>query len=54
MDETYLKAKGKWFHFCRTVDKEGSRVDFTLSEHIDKPAARAFFDKVIGASGIPI
>ena len=53
MDERYIKLKGKWVYLFRAVDVEGNTVDFILSEQRDEPAARAFFEKSIGSSGIP-
>ena len=53
MDETYIKVKGQWVYLYRAVDKEGQTVDFMLSEKRHEPAARAFFEKAIGSSGIP-
>ncbi|CDZ76787.1 Transposase IS66 family protein [Legionella massiliensis] len=53
VDETYIKVKGQWMYLYRAVDKEGHTVDFMLSEKRDELAARTFFLKVIGSSGIP-
>ena len=53
MDETYIKVKGVWTYLYRAVDKEGQTVDFMLSIKRDEPAARAFFERAIGSSGIP-
>ena len=53
MDETYLKVKGQWVYLYRAVEKEGDTVDFMLSEKRDELAARAFFEKAIGSSGLP-
>jgi len=46
MDETYIKVKGQSVYLYRAVD-------FMLSEKRKEPAARAFFEKAIGSSGIP-
>jgi len=53
MDETYIKIKGKPVYYYRAVDKHGAIIDFDLSERRDEPAAREFFDKAIGSSGLP-
>ena len=53
MDETYIKIKGVWYYLYRAVDKAGNTIDFMLSKHRDKPAAKAFFDKAIKSSGLP-
>ncbi len=53
MDETYIKVKGQWVYLYRAVDKEGNTVDFMLSEKRDESAARTYFLKAIGSSGIP-
>jgi putative transposase len=53
MDETYIKVKGKWCYLYRAVDKEGDTIDFMLSKNRDKAAAKAFFSKAIGSSGLP-
>jgi putative transposase len=46
MDETYVRAKGKWVYPYRAADKFGSTLDFMLSERQDEPAATKFFAKV--------
>jgi len=53
MDETYIKIKGEWYYLYRAVDKGGDTIDFMLSKKRDEPAARAFFNKAIGNSGLP-
>ncbi len=52
-DETYIKIKGKSVYYYRAVDKHGAIIDFYLSERHDEPAARTFFAKAIGSSGLP-
>ena len=53
MDETYIKVKGAWKYLYRAVDKEGKTVDFLLTAKRDMAAAKRFFDKAMGAHGIP-
>src|SRR5215471_6135035 len=40
VDETYIKVKGKWGYLYRAVDAAGQTVDFLLSEHRDRAAAK--------------
>lgn len=53
MDETYIKIKGVWHYLYRAVDKEGDTIDFMLSKKRAETAAKAFFVKAIGSSGLP-
>jgi putative transposase len=43
VDETLIKASGKWMYLYRALDHEGNLLDVRLSETCDLPAARAFF-----------
>jgi len=49
MDETYLKIKGKNAYLYRAVDSQGKTIDFFVSEHRDKDAAKNFFKKALKA-----
>ena len=42
MDETYIKARGRWVYLYRAVDKAGRTVDFFLSRNRDVTAAKTF------------
>ena len=53
MDETYIKIKGQWKYLYRAVDSEGQTIDFLLTAHCDKKAARRFFKKAIRQHGLP-
>jgi transposase-like protein len=53
MDETYIKIKGQWRYLYRAVDKEGQTIDFLLTAHRDKKAARRFFKKAVRQHGLP-
>jgi putative transposase len=53
MDETYIKVNGQWKYLYRAVDKAGQSVDFLLTAHRDKKAARRFFNKALRQHGLP-
>jgi transposase-like protein len=53
IDETYIRVRGEWNYLYRAVDKQGSTVDFLLSEHRDMAAAKRFFKKAIESQGAP-
>ena len=53
MRQTYIKVRGEWTYYYRAVDKAGQTIDFFLSSTRDKEAAKAFFEKAIGSSGVP-
>jgi putative transposase len=53
MDETYIKINGQWKYLYRAVDKAGQSVDFLLTAHRDKKAARRFFRKALRQQGLP-
>lgn len=45
IDETYIKIKGKDCYLYRAVDSEGNTIDFFVSEHRDKDAAKKFLNR---------
>jgi transposase-like protein len=53
MDETSIKIKGQWKYLYRAVDQEGQTIDFLLTAHRDKKAARRFFKKALRPQGLP-
>ena len=52
-DETYWLVKGKWMYLYRAVDKQGETIDFLLTKHRDKKAAKRFLKKMIKRNGKP-
>jgi len=48
LDETYLKIRGEWTYYYRTVDKQGKTIDFLLTAKRDTKAALRFLNKAIG------
>ena len=51
VDETYIRAKGKWVYLSRAVDSSGATIDFLLAAQRDEAAAERFFQKVLRTSG---
>jgi putative transposase len=52
MDETYIKAKGRWCYYYRAIDKFGATLDFMLSTNRDEVAATRFFKQAIDNNGL--
>jgi len=50
VDETYIRAGGKWHYLYRAVDKRGKTVDFLLRPDRGIAAAQAFFRKALATS----
>jgi transposase-like protein len=46
VDETYVKAAGRWRYLYRAVDRFG-QVDVLLAEQRDTPAARRFLTRAL-------
>ena len=53
MDETYIRFQGEWRYLYRAVDKHGQTIDFLLTEHRDKEAARRFLKQAIRRNRLP-
>lgn len=47
VDETYIRAAGKWVYLYRAVDETGATVDFFVSEQRDIHAAKLFFRRAL-------
>jgi IS6 family transposase len=47
IDETYIKIKGEWRYLYRAVDSQGNTLDWMLSVHRNKKAAKKFFKKIL-------
>lgn len=47
------KVKGDWKYLYRAVDRLGKIVEFLLTAKRDMVAAKRFFDKALGANGVP-
>ena len=51
MDETYIKARGRWCYLYRAIDRDGALVDVMLSERRDLAAAKRFFRSAKAVTG---
>ena len=52
VDETYLKAAGRWCYVYRAIDSTGALVDVLFCERREMAAARAFFRSAKAATGV--
>jgi transposase-like protein len=52
VDETYAKVAGQWRYVYRAIDQFGQVIDVYVSPRRDGKAARRFFEKAIGTTGI--
>jgi transposase-like protein len=54
VDETYVKAAGRWIYLYRAVDQHGQVIDVLVSERRNARAARAFFIRMLGRGPQPV
>jgi len=52
VDETYVRVAGRWRYVYRAIDQFGQVIDVYVSPRRDGKAARRFFEKAIGTTGI--
>jgi transposase-like protein len=52
VDETYVKAAGRWVYLYRAVDQFGQVIDVYASPRRDSEAARRFFRRARGTTGV--
>jgi transposase-like protein len=48
LDETYVRVAGKWTYLYRALDSAGNTIDFLLSPHRDRVAAKHFLQLALG------
>ena len=51
VDETYVRVAGRWTYLYRAVDSEGNTIDFMLSPHRDRVAAKHFLQLALWRVG---
>ena len=54
VDDTYVKAAGRWRYLYRAVDQYGQVIDVLLSEQRDTAAARRFFTGALRRGPAPV
>jgi len=54
VDETYVKANGRWTYLYRAIDQYGQVIDVWLSTRRDLTAARAFFHRALATGVVPV
>ena len=47
IDDSYIKARGKWAYLCRALNKLGNTIDFYLSATRNAKAAKRFLGKAL-------
>jgi transposase-like protein len=53
VDETYLRAAGKWTYLCLAVDSTGATIDFLLSARRDASSAKAILAEGLAVGRSP-
>jgi transposase-like protein len=53
IDETYIKARGRWMYLYRAIDSNGDTVEFWFSERRNLSAAKRFLRKALKRHGRP-
>lgn len=51
-DEAYIKVRGEWTYLYRFVDRDGQTLNFMPSERRHAAAARRFFKRAVGTTGV--
>jgi transposase-like protein len=51
VDETYIRVVGRWTYLYRALDPEGNTIDFLLSPHRDRIAAKQFLQLALLRGG---
>jgi putative transposase len=52
VDETYIRAQGRWCYLYRAIDRDGHLIDARLSDTRDLAAAETFFRSAWTVTGV--